>query len=709
MVDSNTRQGKRTPVTLKIKFKSETLEQFIERYAVDVSQGGIFIRTKEPLAVGTQMKFEFQLRDASPLIAGEGTVVWTRENDPSRPAIAPGMGVRFDRLADGSQGILERILTEKLKQAPQRPQSDTAKPPMFTDTPTRVAPAPIQDALLGKEGRQRRGSDDPQADSHTPLPKPMPFHSDADEFPDEAFEEATKVRALDELIAQTAEGATVQEDTGARRPNGRSDAAAAELAQPEAGGSGRGAAAVEPFEAPGLPNPPDGMRPQPRQLDTSPSPRIEPPQPAFVTEGLARSRLGAEPSRRGPGPSAPPPSPATPGGGIPMYEAPPMPSGVRAIAHEQTEPARLPPMRRRSNAPTAILILLLVAIAGAAVWFFVIRPQATEQRVEQATPAPGSAVATPGSATTGSATPGSASEGSATGSAAAAGSNAPKADLAETVIASTIDGASVSIVGTDQSGPAPFTAKLELGKPYKVRISARGFATLEMDLKGGDDKQTAKLVPKPHVITIDSDPPGAQIFVDSGATGHVTPFEVELTSAQAAKKAVRIQLRKYGFRTIDRVIDQAKFSEDDTHMVAKLDEKLTVQVQTPGGTRGSAAGAARGSAHEGSDAGSDGSSSSGATTGSGAGSTGAGQGGAGGSSGAGGAGGSSNPGGSGGSGGASGPGGAGGPGGASGPSGSPPGGSAPGGAGGASSGGGGASSGGTGSAAEPEPEFNKRP
>jgi hypothetical protein len=31
LADPNTRQGKRTPVTLKIKFKSETLEQFIER------------------------------------------------------------------------------------------------------------------------------------------------------------------------------------------------------------------------------------------------------------------------------------------------------------------------------------------------------------------------------------------------------------------------------------------------------------------------------------------------------------------------------------------------------------------------------------------------------------------------------------------------------------------------------------------------------
>src|SRR5437868_1770957 len=170
------------------------------------------------------MRFEFQLRDASPLIAGEGTVVWTRENDPSRPAIAPGMGVRFDRLADGSQGILERILTEKAKQAPQRPAPETTKPPLFTDTPTRVAPAPMQEALLGRD-RGRRRDDPSQSDSHTPLPKPMPFHSDAEEFPDEAFEEATKVRALDDLIAQTAESDRA-ETTSRGRPNGRGDSGA---------------------------------------------------------------------------------------------------------------------------------------------------------------------------------------------------------------------------------------------------------------------------------------------------------------------------------------------------------------------------------------------------------------------------------------------------------------------------------------------------
>src|ERR1051326_1892373 len=109
----HTRKEKRTPVTLKIKFKSATLDQFIERYSVDVSQGGIFIRTKEPLQVGTQLRFEFQLQDATSLISGEGTVAWIREHDPARTGVAPGMGVRFDKLNSPSEDVLAKILEEK--------------------------------------------------------------------------------------------------------------------------------------------------------------------------------------------------------------------------------------------------------------------------------------------------------------------------------------------------------------------------------------------------------------------------------------------------------------------------------------------------------------------------------------------------------------------------------------------------------------------
>src|SRR5579862_4603155 len=115
----------RGPVSLRIKFRSASLDQFIERYAVDVSRGGIFIRTREPLAVGTQLRFDFQLQDAAPLLAGEGTVVWIRENDPARAGVTPGMGVRFDKLSPSSQPVLEKILAEKVRReqsgAPSKP------------------------------------------------------------------------------------------------------------------------------------------------------------------------------------------------------------------------------------------------------------------------------------------------------------------------------------------------------------------------------------------------------------------------------------------------------------------------------------------------------------------------------------------------------------------------------------------------------------
>jgi len=275
----------------------------------------------------------------------------------------------------------------------------------------------------------------------------------------------------------------------------------------------------------------------------------------------------------------------------------------------------MPAMKSRSSAPIVILLLLLVAGGGAAVWFFVLRPQHATERANDSNPpagsgtTPGSAVAMTGSATTGSATTGSAATtGSGAvptaGSATQPGSDAPKAEIVETSIGANVEHATVEIVGTEQAGPAPFNAKLEKGKPYKVRVAAPTFVAVTLDIKGGDDKQIAKLMAKPRVISIDSNPPGALVFLDSGATGHTTPFDIELTEAQAAKKTVRVKLRKSGYLTLDRVVELAKLTEDDARMVTRLDEKLTVQTAANTPIRaGSGAGSAKGSAHDGSDAG----------------------------------------------------------------------------------------------------------
>ena len=115
MAEPNDNKELRGPVNLRIKFRSASLQQFIERYGVDVSRGGIFIRTREPLPVGTRLKLDFQLVDAAPLFQGDGTVVWIREYDPGKAGVTPGMGVRFDRLTPESQPTLDKILDEKMR------------------------------------------------------------------------------------------------------------------------------------------------------------------------------------------------------------------------------------------------------------------------------------------------------------------------------------------------------------------------------------------------------------------------------------------------------------------------------------------------------------------------------------------------------------------------------------------------------------------
>src|SRR6476619_7324241 len=174
-VPDHTRRDMRTPITLKIKFKSSNLDQFIERYSVDVSRGGIFIRTKEPLPVGTQLRFEFQLQDASSLIAGDGTVVWIREHDPARQGVAPGMGVRFDKLAPDSQRVLDRILNEKQKRGDAQLESRF-------DAGVRASAS-----ASGTVGGNNKGHNDfsggDSKSSFTPLPGAVPgLETPGDEF-----------------------------------------------------------------------------------------------------------------------------------------------------------------------------------------------------------------------------------------------------------------------------------------------------------------------------------------------------------------------------------------------------------------------------------------------------------------------------------------------------------------------------------------------
>ena len=141
----DTRRDKRTPIALKVRFKSATVSEFIDHYSQDISRGGIFIKSKSPMPVGTLLKFEFQLKDNSPLIQGVGRVVWKRDEDPAQPEQQTGMGIKFIKMDERSRMVLEKIVSGK-PEGPDAFEEQTAAAasaaPPPAHAPAVPAPAP---------------------------------------------------------------------------------------------------------------------------------------------------------------------------------------------------------------------------------------------------------------------------------------------------------------------------------------------------------------------------------------------------------------------------------------------------------------------------------------------------------------------------------------------------------------------------------------
>ena len=100
------RDGTTIPRAARVTINREfvSVDQFIHEYVTNVSTTGAFIRSKDPLPVGTQvnLKFSIVLEDLE-TIEGVGEVVRVQE-EPR------GMGVVFVKLTPSSKKLLDRLL-----------------------------------------------------------------------------------------------------------------------------------------------------------------------------------------------------------------------------------------------------------------------------------------------------------------------------------------------------------------------------------------------------------------------------------------------------------------------------------------------------------------------------------------------------------------------------------------------------------------------
>ena len=109
--ESGKRVHPRSPLTLLVQYRFESIDEFVSEYAEDVSLGGMFIRTDEPPEEGSVIFLQFTLRDGSKLVEGLAKVCWCLPpNKASKLGRVPGMGVQFLHFDEESQTAVKDIV-----------------------------------------------------------------------------------------------------------------------------------------------------------------------------------------------------------------------------------------------------------------------------------------------------------------------------------------------------------------------------------------------------------------------------------------------------------------------------------------------------------------------------------------------------------------------------------------------------------------------
>ncbi|MBI5070689.1 MAG: TIGR02266 family protein [Deltaproteobacteria bacterium] len=156
------RREPRVEVKLAIRVACGTLDEFAERYALNLSRGGLFVRARDPSPAGTPVSIDIQLATGQQAIRGRGVVAWTSgPSAPGEPLRRPGMGIRFTDLAPDSAKLVDLVVATQPRagQGSEPPGPPEEGAPAFEETvlepPAGAAPAGESPAQPGPRGTLR--------------------------------------------------------------------------------------------------------------------------------------------------------------------------------------------------------------------------------------------------------------------------------------------------------------------------------------------------------------------------------------------------------------------------------------------------------------------------------------------------------------------------------------------------------------------------
>jgi type IV pilus assembly protein PilZ len=107
--DRDKRAAERLPIRMLVEYESS--EDFLIDYTANMSIGGMFIQTSNPLEVGTRFRLRFRIPGRDEPVDTIGEVCWVLTPEEAG-CMQPGMGVRFEELAAKDRNAVESMLTD---------------------------------------------------------------------------------------------------------------------------------------------------------------------------------------------------------------------------------------------------------------------------------------------------------------------------------------------------------------------------------------------------------------------------------------------------------------------------------------------------------------------------------------------------------------------------------------------------------------------
>ena len=206
----DTRKDRRVKiVSLNVRYKSATVDEFIENHAHDVSRGGIYIKTGSPFPPGTLLKFEIRLVSDQALIMGVGRVVWKRDTTQGTGDRPAGMGVKFIKIDEPSKSVIDKLMNTRSDagRAYESEAEATASPSDAVPSAVRAAPSRVGKSTMlgvGSLPQPGAGSSPSARPSGTPSAPPRPAATIA-MFPKATPEADTEPKQEQTVMKQAAE------------------------------------------------------------------------------------------------------------------------------------------------------------------------------------------------------------------------------------------------------------------------------------------------------------------------------------------------------------------------------------------------------------------------------------------------------------------------------------------------------------------------